>query len=519
MMLVSPATIVVFVILLLFFFRELVARVQQYCRLAHIPGPWATGWSGLFILRSVARNTLAPDLGAACDAHGRLVRIEPNTLLTRDPELIRRMNAVRSPYIKGQWYNKTKFTPDRHHLFSETNESRHAELRTRMAQGYSGKELGNAYLEQCVDDRIQDLHELLRQKYLSTGSDVKPVDLARLLHYFVIDVITDIAFRTPFGFLKADADVHGYISTQEKLIPVFEWLGALPIIPSLVRKPWFAKLVMPKPTDKAGLGYLLGIAKKTVEARFGPSKVVKNDMLGSFIAHGLDQRQAELEATLQVMVGSDTTVASLRSIILYTITHPHVYSRLQTEISSAQLSEPVISDSEARNLPYLQACIKEGMRVFPPVTGLFSKRVPEGGDTVCGTFVPGGTDIAYCAWDFYKDPAIFGPDAAYFRPERWLEAEGDKLIAMQRTIDLIFGYGKYSCLGKPIAMLELGKTLAEVSFSIHARASWFGQLMSKQIFRRYDVSTLDPLKPWTCFNRNGFFFVKNMMVRMSERAR
>jgi hypothetical protein len=457
-------SIVPIALLSFLFIRELISRTIQYRRLSHIPGPWATGWSGLFILRSVARNTLAPDLGAACDNHGRLVRIEPNTLLTRDPDTIRRMNAVRSPYVKGQWYGKTKFSPDRHHLFSETNEARHANLRTRMAQGYSGSELGNAYLEQCVNDRVQDLHALLRQKYLSTGSDVKPVDIARLLHYFVIDVITDIAFRKPFGFLQADADVHGYISTQEKLIPVFEWLGALPIIPSLVRKPWFAKLVMPKPTDKAGLGYLLGIAKRTVEQRFGPGKVVKNDMLGSFIAHGLDQRQAELEATLQVMVGSDTTVASLRSIVLYIITHPQVYNTLQKELDAATLSEPIISDTEARDLPYLQACIKEGMRVFPPVTGLFSKRVPKGGDTVCGIFVPGGTDIAYCAWDFYKDPAVFGQDAAFFRPERWLEAEGDKLLRMQRTIDLIFGHGKYSCLGKPIAMLELGKALAEVSF-------------------------------------------------------
>lgn len=442
--------------------REAVSRIQQYRRLSHIPGPWATGWSGLFVLRSVARNTLAEDLGKACDDHGRLVRIEPNTLLTRDPDIIRRMNAVRSPYVKGRWYNKTKFAPDRHHLFSETDEARHAELRTRMAQGYSGKELGNAYLEQCVDERIQDFHNLIHEKYLSEDGRVKPVDLARLLHYFVIDVITDIAFRKPFGFLKADADLHGYISTQEKLIPLFEWLGALPIIPSLIRQQWFAKLVMPKPTDKAGLGFLLGIAKKTVEQRFGPEKAVRNDMLGSFIAHGLDQRQAELEATLQVMVGSDTTVASLRSIVLYIITHPKVYSKLKNELDSANLSEAIASDAEAREMPYLQACIKEGMRVFPPVTGLFSKRVPEGGDVVCGSHVPGGTDIAYCAWDFYKDPSVFGEDAKYFRPERWIEAKGETLLAMQRTIDLIFGHGKYSCLGKPIAMLELGKLLAEV---------------------------------------------------------
>jgi len=88
---------------------------------------------------------------------GRLVRIAPNTLLTDDPDLIRRMNAVRSPYRKStvcsvlepkppdltrsQWYEMTDFAPDRHHIFSETNEERHAQLRNQMAQGVSSLSL------------------------------------------------------------------------------------------------------------------------------------------------------------------------------------------------------------------------------------------------------------------------------------------------------------------------------------------------------------------------------------------
>jgi cytochrome P450 len=203
---------------------------------------------------------------------------------------------------------------------------------------------------------------------------------------------------------------------------------------------------------------------------------------------------------------------------MYVITHPKVYARLQKELDRVTVSGEIISDSEAKDLPYLQACIKEGMRVFPPVTGLFNKRVPKGGDTIHGKLIPEGTDIAYCAWDFYKDPKIFGDDAEIFRPERWLEADETKLANMQKTIDLIFGYGKYSCLGKPIALLELGKALGEVCCPrrlSHVRL----RLMICQIFRRYDIELIDPLKPWKCYNRNGFFFQTEFMVRISDRVK
>lgn len=200
------------------------------------------------------------------------------------------------------------------------------------------------------------------------------------------------------------------------------------------------------------------------------------------------------------IAGTDTTVSSLRSIAMYIIANPQVYLKLQAELDTIPTTSELLPDAAAKELPYLQACIKEGMRVFPPVTGLFNKRVPAGGDTIHGKFVPEGTEIAYAAWDFYKDPAIFGEDAEIFRPERWLDADGEKLETMQRTVDLIFGYGKYQCLGKPIAMLELGKALGS-------------------IFRKYDVSLIDPLKPWKCYNRNGFFFQSDMFVRITERAK
>lgn len=150
--------------------------------------------------------------------------------------------------------------------------------------------------------------------------------------------------------------------------------------------------------------------------------------------------------------------------MLHIITNPRVVNTLRAEIDAARLSWPVITDTEARAMPYLQAVIKEGLRIFPPVVGLMAKEVPQGGDTFKGVFLPGGTKVGYCAWGIFRRPDIWGDDSHEFRPERWLEASPDKLRQMEGTLELIFGYGRWQCLGKNVALMELNKVFVEVRF-------------------------------------------------------
>lgn len=54
--------------------------------------------------------------------------------------------------------------------------------------------------------------------------------------------------------------------------------------------------------------------------------------------------------------------------------------------------------------------------------------------------------------------------ADVFRPDRWIEAAKDEAMykEMAATIDLAFGHGKFQCLGKVIAAMELNKIFVEV---------------------------------------------------------
>ncbi|KAL9016822.1 MAG: hypothetical protein Q9185_005819 [Variospora sp. 1 TL-2023] len=477
-----------------------IRTVTDYSKLQQFGGPWLASFSKLWMMKHVYDGDMHVAVAQVCEQYGPLARIGPNDLVTNDADLLRRMSAIRSPYTKSEWYSGTQFDHKMNHVFSERDEARHRDIRNRMSSGYSGTE--NPYLEESVDDRLQDFTNLVRAKYTSTDKIIRRVDFGRLAQYLTLDIITDMAFGEPAGFLSEDGDQFQYLETMSHALPRFEWISCLTWLNALLQNSLVSGLVMPTPEDKTGVGHLMGLAKHMVARRFGSGKEIKQDMLGSYINHGLSQREAETEAVLNIMAGSDTTVTALRAIVLFIISNPAVCKKLQTEIDTAAqkhlLTGHFVRDGEARDLPYLQACIKEGLRVFPPTVGLMQKTVPVEGDVYNGVRIPGGTKIGYCAWGLHRSKAIFGEDADVFRPERWLHVTGDRLLEMNRVVDLVFGSGKYSCLGKPVVFLELRKIVVT-------------------LFRQYDIALLDPISPLRNRCANGLFLQTDMWVRFLDR--
>jgi len=213
---------------------------------------------------------------------------------------------------------------------------------------------------------------------------------------------------------------------------------------------------------------------------------------------------------VQIVAGSETTVNTLGGTLLRLITNPRVLQRLRHEIdaavSSGKISRPVIQASEAKRLPYLQACIREGLRANVPVSPGFAKVVPEGGDTLGGKHVPGGTRVYHNTCGVMRNREVFGEDVDVYRPERWLidEMEGkgterqERLTRMLKDIDLNFGYGKWGCLGRVIAEHELNKVFFELLY-------------------RYDFSVINTNKPCTRIEYIQIL-IKDFWVRVSLRT-
>ncbi|KAI8296243.1 Cytochrome P450 monooxygenase lolP1 [Colletotrichum sp. SAR 10_98] len=360
------------------------------------------------------------------EKYGPIVRIAPGIVVTSSPDLWTHVNK-NPAYKRTDWYyHACRVEYRRDNVFTQTDNAKHDARRKQMAPGYSGRE--NLDLEPTIDARLNDLLTLIRTKYLSTESRIIPMDLAKKVQYFTLDVISDVGLGKTFGMLTADADVDGYLQSAEQGLTAasfalafgLSWLAQAPVI---------GRFLAPSPADDNGFGRMIAACYRDVDARAARETDKKSDMLASFIRHGLSGDELRSEALEQIIAGSDTTAAAIRGTLLLIMTNARVYAKLQREIDDAE---------------------------------------------------------------------TYGEDAKTFRPERWFEEDEEKLAAMKSVNDLVFGYGKFLCLGKPVAQIELAKTIFE-------------------LFRNFELAPMDPARPWKAYNAMGLFFISDMWVQVMER--
>lgn len=172
-------------------------------------------------------------------------------------------------------------------------------------------------------------------------------------------------------------------------------------------------------------------------------------MVASWLRRGYpgDAERLSADIVTQLVAGSDATATSIKMTALHLCTNARVLRKLRAELDAAEragaISSPVITSCEALALPYLQAVVREGLRIFVPIVAMLVKQVPAGGDVIDGKFVPGGTRVGHSAWSVQRD-AVYGRDVDRFWPERWIEASEEERVAMDRQLDMMFGLGKSS---------------------------------------------------------------------------
>ncbi|UKZ66518.1 uncharacterized protein TrAtP1_007692 [Trichoderma atroviride] len=450
---VQQNAIIISYYLLSAFFSYWFARKIYHCfkpGLRELPGPKIASWTRLWRVWAVLSGNYPVKFRQLHEKHGKLVRVGPNHISVADPAAIPKIYGFNNKYLKSDFYHafqapyKGRIVDN---LFATQSTEFHKSQRSQVAHRFSMSSL--AEMQSSVDGCTKILLDKLR----GFADKQEVVDIGPWLQWYAFDVIGAITFSQRFGCLESGSDVGGLISGIEDTLKYVGVVGQLPEL-----HPWLignAKLIttiqklFPDVSPVPNIIKIIEnqIKKYDLEGKYYQSK--KEDFLAYYMGDSvtgkirLDHDDLVGHCLGSVFAGSDTTAIALRAIFYYLLKNPRVYAKLMTEIdsgiSAGHVSEMATLDNSMK-MPYLQACMKEGMRLHPIVGQVLERCVPKGGDFLSGHYLPEGTVVGIHAWVIHHDPSIFGEDHEDFRPERWIENSAEKLKNMEKCF-LAFGAG------------------------------------------------------------------------------
>ena len=347
-------------------------------------------------------------------------------------------------------------------MFSTRDDADHTERKRKIAGLYSMSTMIN--YEPAVDQMIQAGVKKLSE--FAESQQLMPMD--KFFHYFAFDLIVRITYNRDLGFLERFDDLNGLMSNIEKVSYLGPILG---VLPEMI--PWFGRIGKMRGQKKSpGIQMVQSNRMVIEEVRKDHIVAALNAKAEPFAykcfaleAAGKLTPESTLDACgSNTNAGSDTIGSTLTALFWHLYNDAPSLARLRQEIdegaSNGLLSSP-ITFQETSNLPYLQAVVKEALRLSPSITFPLPRIVPAGGAELGGHYLPAGAEVGVYARTLHLNERYHGSDCTNWRPERWLENDihnDDKGIASS----LAFGAGKRVCLGKNVAMLEMVKLVPEL---------------------------------------------------------
>ncbi|KAK7064986.1 cytochrome P450 [Favolaschia claudopus] len=418
--------------------------------LRHIPGPWYMAmsdfWLGTHLLRFQQTST-AHEL---FNKYGPVVRVGPNKVLFCDAA------AMRSVYVQGKFpknpelYGKLDIDGYDFSLTMADNASHSVRRRAIGSHYYSILSQFQSQMHQITQQLIKNLDAL---------SGREPVDCLLLLKNYMIDMVVVSTFGFELGALqKWSVDAPELISDAVSDYPKSSLMKLL--VPSLL---WKALCLFPNARWRR-FTQPVKILKQFVVARIAELPQIDDKKVSDastlverLLKHldtpnsGLDMDNLVMETVAHFIAGTETSSITLSYLLWQLTCSPEVTEKLQRELDEAMPDPHVIPDiGVLQELPYLDACIQEGLRVHGAVTPLLERVVPPGSDfQLLGYSIPGGTVVATQAWSIHRDPRAF-PSPERFDPERWLK--NDPQCAAHF---MPFGLGTRVCSGQPLAQTTL----------------------------------------------------------------
>ncbi|KAH8310603.1 hypothetical protein KR044_002098, partial [Drosophila immigrans] len=183
----------------------------------------------------------------------------------------------------------------------------------------------------------------------------------------------------------------------------------------------------------------------------------------------IDKKVATVMAMDMLMAGVDTTTTTFTGVLLCLAQNPEKQAKLREEVLRILPNKDSdFTEASMKNVPYLRACIKEALRVYPLTSG--NTRVTKSDLILSGYQIPKETPVIMSYLGFSENDNHY-PRSKEFLPERWLRqskteaADGKCPVDLKATNPfsyLPFGFGPRMCVGKRIVEMELELGIARL---------------------------------------------------------
>ncbi|ETS83892.1 hypothetical protein PFICI_05768 [Pestalotiopsis fici W106-1] len=386
--------------------------------------------------------------------YGPIVRTAPNSVSIQDANVWKELMSHRKSGEKENQKHPSFYDDLLPHSVITADSEDHARMRKIMSHGFSAQGMQNQ--EPIIRSHI----DLLFRRMKEHSDAGKPVNVVNWYNYTTFDVIGDLAFGEPFGCLET-SNYHYWVSMIFEQLPQAQILSQLrrayPLVGSLLgsvlRLLAFKKIKVNR--DLTELKVRKRVALESMRPDFMDS------MLGEDTDGTPRMSFEELcgNANLLIIAGSETTASTLAGVTALLCTHPDVLSKLCDEVRSRFATDADITLVSVQQLDYMLAVLNEALRIYPAAAGSIPRVIRQGGQTLCGYYLPENTIVDVWFWTMFRNPQHW-VSAESFIPERWTgdpRFDSDDKAAFQP-----FSFGARNCLGKNLAYAEMRLILAKL---------------------------------------------------------
>ncbi|XP_071508001.1 cytochrome P450 10-like [Diadema antillarum] len=350
---------------------------------------------------------------------------------------------------------KYRRTRQRHIGMANTEGEEWQKLRKPVQHLLMKPQSVNAYIpimEECADDFVT----LIKETKDSATEEVP--DFNHKIERWTLESVCAIVFDSRMGCLNTGLDNNP--EALELIVSVENFFDSLKDLTfsfplwkfGIATKAWQKFTKAQDYFFRTSKKYAL-IALDRMKTTVGTGK--DSAMEGTFLECLLARQDFDIDNLCDLMndlmIAAIETTASTLAFNLYCLAkNPEVQERVYEEIQRAIPDGMPITPNKLQNLPYLKACIKETVRLFPTVDG--TNRIPSREIALAGYRIPPDTIVRiHCIAGLMEE---YFPSPEKFKPERWLR--GDKECEnVDPYLILPFGHGSRMCTGRRMAEQDL----------------------------------------------------------------